>query len=61
METKKERLSAEFANLKIKLRRVQPIEFGVAFVLFLLGIILSYREFNSEGNKLYLLYFLTTL
>lgn len=58
METWKERFSSEFANLKFKLRRVQPIEFGVAFILFLIGIFLSYRRFNDESNDIYYLYIL---
>lgn len=58
METWKERFSSEFTNLKFKLRRVQPIEFGVAFVLFLVGVILAYNRFNDDGNDLYFLYLL---
>ncbi|MHA2100499.1 MAG: hypothetical protein ACW99A_17630, partial [Candidatus Kariarchaeaceae archaeon] len=58
MERWKETISTQFAELKFKLRRVQPVEFGIAFVIFLIGMILSYREFKDDDNELYFLWFL---
>ncbi|MCE7733997.1 MAG: hypothetical protein GPJ54_03905 [Candidatus Heimdallarchaeota archaeon] len=58
MESLKENLSTQFGALKVKLRRVQPVEFGIAFIIFILGMILSYREFNDDGNNLYYLWLL---
>lgn len=58
MERFKETLSTQLGALKVKLRRVQPIEFGIAFVIFIIGMFLSYREFEDDGNNLYYLWFL---
>jgi hypothetical protein len=58
MERWKETISTQFEVLKFKLRRVQPVEFAIAFVIFLIGMILSYREFKDNDNELYFLWLL---